>query len=215
MCRLREQIEPTHALEHILRLLPALLHLLRTLPHQGPNVPRLCMDITAHVHDPLAPELEYLVQEVHIAALPRRVDDERRLLWRKVRNGRKDMRGVARAEGDAICGEAVECGVLGRGGDRFGREFDACDGDEIWGEHNRKETGSAVRIDKMSGRVRNIDASCLRGFACRKDGFANVFNQREKDRVVVLEERASVVLEKLVSYFLAHNTTVVCDTYLV
>lgn len=73
------------------------------------DISSLGVDITRHIHDPLRRKVEQLVQEGRVAALARRVDDQRGVGAGEGDFG-EDCFGVADEEGrvlDVVCGGVV------------------------------------------------------------------------------------------------------------
>ena len=145
MRRLWKQVKTSQTFKHILPLPLPLRHLVRRPRDDLPNVPRLRVHVTTHIHDGLRAKPKQLSYERLVAALTRRVHDERGEGGRKVRDGAKDLSRVARAEGHFVR-EAVECRVVRCKADRVRRELDAGDLCESRSERKREEARAAVCV---------------------------------------------------------------------
>src|SRR5712671_6690102 len=147
--RLREQIESSQALQHVLSLALPIRRILSRPRDDLPNVPSLRVHIAAHIHDRLRAEGEQLPYKCLIAPLSGRVDDERSERGRKVADGTEDLRRVARAKGGLVC-EVVECRVVRREADRVRGKLDACNLCKMRGEGKSKETRATVGVYEVS-----------------------------------------------------------------
>ena len=169
MRRLRKQVKPSQTFQHVLPLPLPPRHLVSRPRDDPPNVPRLRVHVTAHIHDGLRAEPEQLPYERLVAPLARRVHDERGAGGRKVRDGAKDLSRVARTEGRFVR-EAVECRIVRCKADRVRGELDAGNLSEVRGEREREEARATVCVYEVR---RGQGARC--GRVCgRKDGVADV-----------------------------------------
>ncbi len=199
--RLREQIEPSHRIQHI--LIPSLQIL--TLLDNHPYIPRLRVDIAAHIHDCLAPEQDQLFNEPFVRAFARRVDDNRRLVPREILYGLEDVRRVTGNERDFVFRDLIHLGVPICPLDRAHIEFDTSDSLEGGGQRQREQSISTVGVHQM----------CHFRLGWRtlgEDHVANIRRERYENRVVVLEEGGSRVLEDCVADTLEHSGSLVCHT---
>lgn len=164
MVCLREKIEPLDTIHFILH--PSLI------PQNVPDISSLGMGITRNIDDPLWGKIQKLVQKCLIAALPRRIDDERGL-----RAGEIDFceNGLRFAYNEGCVLDVVHCGVIACGGntvlvdvnaDSFLETLAACDGEE---------TAAAVGVDKVFG-------------SCSFDGGAGVATRFDDGEVEVITD---------------------------
>ena len=190
--RLWKQIKPSQTFQRILSLALPLCLLVRRPRHDLPDIPSLRVYITAHVDDGLRAKCEELPYERLVASLAWRVDDERRPCGRKVADGAKYLRRVARAKRDFVR-EAVERRVVRRKADRVCGELDSGNLCEVRSKREREETRAAVGVYQVGWRRGD---RCGRGGRGREDGVADVRGEGDENRVVILEERAGLVVEK-------------------
>jgi hypothetical protein len=206
VCCLWKEIKPSQAFHDVFPLFPSRHVLFRRPRHDLPNVPRLRMHITTHINDRLRAERKQLPHERLITSLTWRVNDERGPLRREVAYGAEDLRCVARAEGDFVC-ESVELRVVRCEADRVGGELDAGYFGEVWGKGECEEAGAAVGVYEVSWRWRG---GCGRWHGW-EDGVADVCGERDEDRVVILEERACLVVEEQLADAFPDGRFVICD----
>ena len=173
------------------------------------------MYVTTDVHDRLRAEREQLPQEHLVTALAGRVDDERSAIGREVAYGGEDLRRVAGAEGDLVR-ETIELRVVRGEADRVGGELDAGDFGETRGECEREKAGAAVGVYEVGWRwrrgARRIRRRRSRRGRGREDGVANVRREGDEHGVVILEERARLVIEKQLADAFSDRRFVICDT---
>lgn len=137
MPRLRKKVKPPQTLNPIPN--PP-LH----IPlHHNRHIPRLRMHITTNINNPPRREGQELPQKVLTTPLPRRVDDQTRLV-RRVGHVLEERGGVG--GGEAGVREVVGLGVLAGGFDRVRADVDAEAGFEEWGEGYCEEAGAGVGV---------------------------------------------------------------------
>lgn len=117
-------------------------------PRNISDIPSLGMDIAGYVDDPLWAELQQLVQKRLVAALSRRVDDERGLRTREI-NFRED--GLRLAYNERCVLDVVHRGVLARRSNAVSVDIDADRPLEALAARDGKETATAVGVDKVFG----------------------------------------------------------------
>lgn len=141
MTRLRKEIKPPQTLN----LIPLTLPL---APNQNTHVPRLRMHITTNIHNPPGPKAAQLAEEIRVAALARGVEDDGGLFG-VVSHALEELAGVGGDELAAVLAEAVEGGVLARGGNGVGGDVDAGGVLEDGGEGDCEEAGAGVGVDEV------------------------------------------------------------------
>lgn len=212
MRRLREQVKSSHTLQDI--LLPANFSPLLALPQDHPDIPRLRVHIAAHIHHDARPELDQLINELLVAPFAGRVDDHGGLETRERGDRSEDVGGVAGHERVAIRRERVQSrGGVG-GFDGVDGELDPGDALEVRREGDGEETTAAVRVDEVGGARNRGAGGAVGAGGGREDAVADVGGERDKDGVVVLEERAGGVFEELVADAFADGASVICDAQL-
>lgn len=138
--RLREEIKGLDTV-HGIRPPPVVLQ-------DVADISSLGVDIARHIHDPLRRKVEQLVQEGRVAALARRVDDQRGV-GAGEGDFREDCFGVADEEGrvlDVVCG-----GVVARRDDAVLVDVDADDLVEALAAGDGEEPAAAVGVDEVFG----------------------------------------------------------------
>ena len=175
------------------------LQRIAAVAHEDADVSRLRIDVTRDVDDLRRTEGDELAEEGVVAALARRIDEDRRLRRRELdrlphqpcRRSRahlKDGLGVAGDEGGVR--QIVELGVVRRGADAVGADLDAGDEVELVGEGDAEQTGAAVGVDEEARRSRRVVER-----RPRRELRADVVDERLENAVVALEEGAGSVLE--------------------
>lgn len=141
MSRLREEIKASQALN--------LISLALSLaPYQNSHVASLGMHITADVDNPLGCKAPQLSQEIGVAAFTRGIQDDSRLVG-VVRNILEELASVGGDELAAVLAEAVELGVVARGGDGVGGDVDARGVLEDGGQGDCEEARAGVGVDEI------------------------------------------------------------------
>ena len=210
VCCLWKQIEPSQAFHNVFPLpFPLLVHgvLFRRQRHDLPDVPRLRVYITTHIYDRLRPERKQLPHKRIITALARRVYNERSALRREVADGIEYLRRVAGAE-RYLVRESVQLRVVRREADRVGRELDPGDFGEVRGECECEKAGATVGVYEVGWWWPIRGRRSWRGW---EDGVANVGSERYEYGVVVLEERARLVIEEEFTDPFPDCRFVICD----
>ena len=171
-------------------------------PNQNPDIPRLRMHITTHIHHPLGPKPQQLSQKAVIAALSRRINHHHALITLIVvprfRFG-ENVGGVAGREGGV--GDGVLGGVEGGGGDGGGGDVDAEGGGEEWGEGYGEEARAGVGVYEVFDWFWGFAGGVVGGEGGGGGGLrgedvgADVGGEGFEDGVVVLEEGAGGVEE--------------------
>ena len=192
--RLRKEVGAAQGLEHVV-----------AIAHEYADVPRLRVDVAGDVDHLGRVICDELPQERIVAALARRVDENRRLRGRELdrlrrsawaRAGRlahlEDGLGVAGDE--RRIGQAVELGIVRRSADAVSADLDAGDEVELAGEGDTEQAGAAISIDEEAWRARRVVDGCA-----WRELRANVVDERLEHAVVALEERARRVLEAVQS----------------
>lgn len=164
MVCLREEIEPLDTIHSILP--PSLI------PQNVPDISSLGMGITGNVDDSLWGKIQKLVQEHLVAALPRRIDDERGL-----RAGEIDFceNGLRVAFDESCVLDVVRFGVIACGGNTVLVDVDANNFLETLAACDGEETAAAVCVDKVFG-------------SCSFDGGIGVANGFDDGEVEVITD---------------------------
>lgn len=198
MMRLREQVDRPETVD-LVPLLPPLV----AIPDQLPDVPRHGMHVATDIDDPFRVEPDDLAEETLVAPLPRRVDDQRRLVPRPGEGlGDRVEQRLGSAGVERGVGDVVHFGIVAGVGDRVGIDLDSTDLGAAGRETSNDQLGSRSRVfvwgdSQMLGQrqaeqttptIRIDQVGFLLLLGTLVDLIPRKRGQRTQDRGVVLEK---------------------------
>jgi hypothetical protein len=194
---LRKQVNPSYTLKHILPV---------SLFQNSAHISSLRVYVATNVNHSTALECQQLFDEIIVTPLPRWIDDKHCVVSGKVFDCGKDIRSITSMKGALPFWEIIQPSIVCCELDGIRRELDACDGSKIRRERYGKKAAPTICVDEMGWRWHKR----LRDGG--EYGFPHIICEWKENRVVVLEERPSLIFEEHLPDLFPYSCIVIRDT---